>query len=489
MSRVNRVSEFHQPPRGRRSSRAWADNLRLLCIWVILGGSLFGGAYLAIHIAGRLDVDWQVFVLRFGLGAALIGMIAAVCILIRQSRDLTDACFRWLAIGATLFSLFMLIFLFWRLAADAVAWFRVMPGEVERANRDLRDDVDQFLVRERQRLQREKELDVASGADDKEKQEIREIWDKKTIPAAMAESQKIAEQKKAELSGRLRDDTSAVGMFKWFLTKGPSENDRPQDAGILPALLGSIYLGLITILCAIPLGVGAAIYLEEYRSSGWLNRLIQVNINNLAAVPSVFYGIMGAYIFVELIFKNLQGEMWTPSFLAWIIGTQRAESFMTALFGRSIAARNLLGGGMTLAMLTLPVVIVASQEALRAVPVSLRHAALALGATKWQSIWYVVLPQARSGILTGVILSLSRAIGEAAPLVMFGALTLVTYNPALLSPFTVLPLQIFNWADRPSELWRYNAGLASLVLIVVLLLLNAAAIIMRQRGRHISTKS
>jgi phosphate transport system permease protein len=469
-------------PRRAPRGRGLGDDARLLGFWLLLGGCLFAGAYLAVQAAARQEVSWTVCGARFGLGAGLIGAVAAACLLIRRSRDVTDLCFKWLALGATLLSLFMLVFLFWQLGADAVAWLRIMPGQVQQANQRLREEADSFLAREHQRLRSEMEQDLATAAAEAEKQEIRALWEKKLIPGALAASEKIAAQKKAELSSRIRDDTSPAGMLGWFLSKGPSDNDRPQDAGILPALLGSIYLGVITMVCAIPLGVGAAIYLEEYRAAGWLNRIIQVNINNLAAVPSVFYGIMGAFIFVELIFKNLQGQVWTPSFLSWVLGAERAEGIMHLILGRSVAARNLLGGGLTLAMLTLPVVIVAAQEALRAVPVSLRHAALALGATKWQSIWHVVLPQARSGILTGVILALSRAIGEAAPLVMFGALTLVTYNPALLTPFTVMPLQIFNWADRPSELWRYNAGLASVVLIMVLLMLNAAAIYLRQRS-------
>jgi phosphate transport system permease protein len=222
-----------------------------------------------------------------------------------------------------------------------------------------------------------------------------------------------------------------------------------------------LLIGLICICFAVPLGVGAAIYLEEYRSAGWLSRLIQVNINNLAGVPSVVYGILGAYVFVEKIFLPLE----------------RAHE--------GIAARNLLGGGLTLALLTLPVIIVAAQEAIRAVPVSLRHGALALGATKWQTIWHHVLPSARPGILTGTILALSRAMGEAAPLVLFGALLFVPDAPSLLSRFTVMPMQIFGWTDRPQELWRYNAALASVILMVMLLFLNAVAIYLRQRAQRV----
>jgi phosphate transport system permease protein len=157
-----------------------------------------------------------------------------------------------------------------------------------------------------------------------------------------------------------------------------------------------------------------------------------------------------------------------------------------------IAARNALGGGLTLGLLTLPVIIVSAQEAIRAVPSSIRHGAYALGATKWQVIWGLVLPLARPGILTGTILSVSRAIGEAAPLVLFGALLFVNQDPSLFSRFTVLPMHIFGWADRPAitmegqavDIWRYNAALASVVLLVVLVLLNAAAILLRNRAQR-----
>jgi phosphate transport system permease protein len=150
----------------------------------------------------------------------------------------------------------------------------------------------------------------------------------------------------------------------------------------------------------------------------------------------------------------------------------------------AIAARNLLGGGMTLALLTLPVIIVGAQEAIRAVPVSLRHGAMALGATRWQVVAHHVLPQAFPGILTGVILALARAIGEAAPLVMFGATLFVDQDPTLFSRFTVLPMQIFDWTGRPEAIWRYNAALASLVLMVALLGINGVAIYLRQRAQR-----
>ncbi|MGF1581278.1 MAG: phosphate ABC transporter permease PstA [Gemmataceae bacterium] len=278
----------------------------------------------------------------------------------------------------------------------------------------------------------------------------------------------LSDQEFKELVERLREGQDPQGYLPnptgwtvlwYYLTHGTS--NEPQDAGIYPALMGSFWIALITMLFAVPVGVGAALYLEEYKTTGWFGKLIQVNINNLAGVPSVVYGILGAYVFVELIFKPL------------------------ANWNSAIAARNLLGGGLTLGLLTLPVVIVAAQEAIRAVPKSIREGAIALGATKWQTIWLQVLPVARPGILTGTILSISRAIGEAAPLVLFGALLFVRQYPTPLGRFTILPMQIFNWAGRPPiegiPLWRYNAAMSSIVLLLLLIGLNSIAIYMRNR--------
>jgi phosphate transport system permease protein len=226
----------------------------------------------------------------------------------------------------------------------------------------------------------------------------------------------------------------------------------------MPALLGSIYLGLLTVVCAVPLGVGAALFLEEYKRTNWFFYVLQTNINNLAGIPSIVYGIFGAFIFVELIFKPL------------------------ANIHTGIEARNTLSGGFTLGLLTLPVVIVSAQEAIRAVPQSLRHGALALGATHWQVIWHLVLPNALPGILTGTILALSRALGEAAPLVFFGAQLYKSNAPGLFTDFTALPMQVFSWASYPDRLWLDAAAMASLVLLCTVLALNAVAIFIRNRA-------
>lgn len=231
-----------------------------------------------------------------------------------------------------------------------------------------------------------------------------------------------------------------------FLTGFPSR--RPENAGIWHALTGSIVVILVTAALAVPIGVGAAIYLEEYGTRSLTARLIEINITNLAAVPSIIYGLLGLGLFVRALGM-----------------------------GRSV-----LAGASTLALLVLPVIILATREALRAVPPSIREGSYALGATKWQTVWYQVLPVALPGILTGTILALSRAIGETAPLITIGALTFVAFAPdGLWSPFTVLPIQIFNWVSRPQPAFQVNAAAASLVLLVLLLTMNAAAIWLRDR--------
>jgi phosphate transport system permease protein len=228
----------------------------------------------------------------------------------------------------------------------------------------------------------------------------------------------------------------------------PSGN--PELAGAQSAIMGTIWVVGMTALITIPLGIGAAIYLEEYADRDrWWNRMIELNIQNLAAVPSIVYGILGLAFFVR-------------GFLG---------------LGQTV-----LAAALTLALLVLPIVIISSREAIRAVPDSIRNGALALGATRWQTIWRQVLPAAIPGMATGSILALSRAIGEAAPLVLLGGLTFITFNPeGLDSAFTVLPIQIFNWIQRPQDEFRVLAAAAIVVLLVLLVAMNAAAILLRNK--------
>ncbi len=244
----------------------------------------------------------------------------------------------------------------------------------------------------------------------------------------------------------------------------PQSSD-PQVAGVRTAILGSLWTIVITILVAFPLGVGAAIYLEEYAADNALNRLIQTNINNLAGVPSIIYGMLGLAIFVRALEPLTSGAL---------VG---GAADPTTANGRTI-----LSAGLTLALLVLPLLIVNAQEAIRAVPSSLREAGYALGATKWQVIRDHVLPNALPGILTGTILSISRAMGETAPLIVVGASTYIVYDPySPFSKFTTLPVQIYQWTARPQQGFRNIAAAAIVVLLVLLLSLNAAAIIMRNR--------
>jgi phosphate transport system permease protein len=243
--------------------------------------------------------------------------------------------------------------------------------------------------------------------------------------------------------------SDGVGNLSWDFLNNPASFN-PAKAGIFPAIMGTLWLMGLTALFIVPVGVAAAIYLEEYADrSKWWNRVIEVNIQNLAAVPSIVYGILG---------------------LAYIVR------------GPLGLGRAVLAGSLTLGLLVLPVVIISSREALRAVPPSIREGALALGATQWQAIWRQVLPSSIPGIATGVILALSRAIGETAPLIVVGAATYVAFAPAgPMDSFTALPIQIFNWISQPQPEFKALAAAAIIVLMGMLLLMNSLAIYLRNR--------
>jgi phosphate transport system permease protein len=234
-----------------------------------------------------------------------------------------------------------------------------------------------------------------------------------------------------------------------FFTEFPSRI--PARAGIKSALYGTVWLMGLCALISFPLGVAAAVWLEEYARKGWLQTVIQTNIANLAGVPSIVYGILGLAVFVR----------WMVPFTG----------------GRSV-----ISGALTISLLVLPVLIIASQEAIRAVPGSIREASYGLGATKWQTVRHHVLPNAMPGILTGTILAMSRAIGETAPLIMIGALTFIAFVPdGPRDQFTVLSIQIYNWASRPQADFQHLAAAAIIVLLVLLLSMNALAIWLRNR--------
>jgi phosphate transport system permease protein len=246
-----------------------------------------------------------------------------------------------------------------------------------------------------------------------------------------------------------------------FFTSFPSR--RAADAGILSSWVGTALVMLVTMLSAVPLGIAAAVYLEEYAKKNWITDLIEINVTNLAGVPSIIYGLLALGLFVY--------------------GLGLGQSILTA--------------GLTLALLILPIIIVSTREALRSVPSNIREAAYALGATRWQMISHHLLPYSRGGILTGVIIGMSRAIGETAPIITIGALTFIAFLPPLpltaeppfvsfewlLAPFTVLPIQMFNWVSRPDAAFLANAAAAGVVLIVMTLMMNGLAIYLRYQIR------
>ncbi len=240
---------------------------------------------------------------------------------------------------------------------------------------------------------------------------------------------------------------NGAGWLDWqFITSYPSR--KPQEAGLLSALFGTLWVMVFTALFSLPVGIGTAIYLEEYTPDNRLRRLIQTNINNLAGVPSIVYGLLGLSLFVQAL-----------------------------ALGRSI-----LAGALTLTLMSLPVIIITAQEAIRSVPEGHRLGAYALGASRWQVVRHIVLPTALPGVLTGTILAMSRAIGEAAPMIAISALVYLTFIPSSpLDRFTVLPIQIFNWVSRPQEDFWHLAAAGIIVLLLVLLSMNVAAIFLRNR--------
>ena len=241
-----------------------------------------------------------------------------------------------------------------------------------------------------------------------------------------------------------------VTRLSWdFITSFPSVS--PENSGIYPALLGSLWLLGLTALFSVPLGVGAAIYLEEYASDTWLTRLIEVNISNLAGVPSIIYGLLGLGIFVNLL-------------------------------GPVTGGQSLISGALTLSLLILPIIIIATREALRTISDSVREGGYALGATRWEVIRSHLLPMALPGALTGTILALSRAIGETAPLIVVGAATYLTFTPSgPQSAYSALPIQIYSWVSQPQPAFQVNAAAGIVILMLVLLLTNSVAIYLRNR--------
>ncbi len=306
--------------------------------------------------------------------------------------------------------------------------------------------------------------------EERSRDDILAIIVREVIEPKVAQTWTLSESifKKQEIVSTVEENyPDAELVFKawlnWDFITSPQSSD-PLYAGIRTAILGSIWLMGVAILFALPIGTGAAIYLEEFAGKNWLNGLIRTNINNLAGVPSIIYGILGLAVFVRALEPITSG----------------------AVFGygdpSSLNGRTILSGGLTLGLLILPIIIINAQEALRAVPSSLREASYGVGATKWQTVWSHVLPNAIPGIMTGSILAFSRAFGETAPLVVIGASTYIIYDPeSVFSKFTALPIQIYQWTSRPQDEFRNLAAAAIIVLLLLLLTLNAVAIFVRNR--------
>lgn len=286
------------------------------------------------------------------------------------------------------------------------------------------------------------------------------------VVAAYKLTESLLERERIEATVRERFPRAELEFHSWvnreFLTRPMSSV--PILAGVGNAILGSLWVIAITIALAIPIGILGGVYLEEYASDTWYYRLIETNINNLAGVPSIIYGILGLAVFVRALESLTSG----------------------AAFGVTDSnGRTILSAGLTMALLVLPLMIINAREAIRAVPQSLRQASYGLGATKWQTVWNHVLPNALPGILTGTILSVSRAMGETAPLIVIGASTFVVFFPdSVFDKFTVIPIQIYNWTSQPGAQFRSIAAAAIIVLLVTLLLLNATAILLRNRFKR-----
>ncbi|MGH2592382.1 MAG: phosphate ABC transporter permease PstA [Anaerolineae bacterium] len=326
----------------------------------------------------------------------------------------------------------------------------------------LKENVSAGLIR---RLESEQPLDQ------RPKENILELVLDRVVEPKVVTTWTLLESltHRAEIEAETAKIPDATLEFRNWITaeflSRPQSSD-VQDAGVRTAILGSLWTILITILIAFPVGVAAAVYLEEYAGDNWINRLIQTNINNLAGVPSIIYGMLGLAIFVRLLEPVTSGSMFG----------------LSAGGGTTLNGRTILSAGLTLALLVLPLIIINAQEAIRAVPRSLRQASFGLGATKWQTVWNHVLPTALPGILTGAILATSRAIGETAPLVVVGATTFITFDPGgPFSRFTTLPAQVYQWTFRAQNEFHRIAAAAIIVLLVLLLTMNATAILLRNR--------
>jgi len=384
---------------------------------------------------------------------------------------------RGLFLAATVFGILILGLLLLDVINDAFGYValesRVPLSELTGAGTPLEAltvEEMQAILQERLRPARLRTLENEKPLAGRSSSELRELVTQEIVKPRVEQVWGLFESlaRKEEIFAQAAEEhPKAEVVFMTWLDRAFVTSPQASDAmlaGVRTAILGSLMVIAITILVAFPTGIGAAIYLQEYAQDNRLNRLIQTNINNLAGVPSIIYGMLGLAIFVRLLSRLTSG----------------------ALFGYANAnpdsGRTILSAGLTMALLILPVIIINAQEAIKAVPGALRQASYGVGATRWQTVWHHVLPNAIPGILTGTILAISRAFGETAPLIIVGASTYAPFDPdGVFSRFTTLPIQIYQWASRPQDEFRAIAAAAIIVLLALLLVLNTIAILLRDR--------
>ncbi|WP_319560266.1 phosphate ABC transporter permease PstA [Marispirochaeta sp.] len=393
-----------------------------------------------------------------------------------DKRSRRNSLFALVFFAATTFSVIVLIVLLFSIINNAFGPVAVEntldPAELSIDGREyteleateligiLEEHLSRGLIR---RYNREKPLNERTTGD------LVQLVEERIIRPAVQQSWSLAEGlfEREQIRSYFEANPNHTRSFRAWLNPSfivASQSSTPEDSGIRTALLGSIWIILVTFAFSFPIGIGAAVYLEEYARDSWLNRFIQTNIYNLAGVPSIIYGLLGLAIFVRILEPLSSGAVFG------------------AVDPSTANGRTVFSAGMTLGLLILPIIIINTQEALRALPASLRFSSFGLGATRWQTVRHHLLPGAMERILTGTIIALSRAIGETAPLVVVGASTFVSLDPeGVFSKFTTLPIQIYQWSARPQGEFRNIAAAAILVLLIMLLGMNATAIYFRNR--------
>lgn len=395
-----------------------------------------------------------------------------------RNRNRTGSIWQVVFRLSTFIGIFALLALLYNIADSAFGYvvveYTIQPAELTREDTTLADQsTDQLILTFQENVSKGlyRRFEAEGAFENPTELELQDLIYEWVLEPRVVEGWEFWESLRnaSEIKAEAAEEypKGQLEMRSWlnpnFIVSPQSET--AIKAGVRTAILGSLWTIGIAILFAFPIGVGAAIYLEEYARDNWINRIIQTNINNLAGVPSIIYGMLGLAIFVRALETITSGAAFGL-----------VEDPTTA------NGRTILSAGLTLGLLVLPLIIINSQEAIRAVPQSLRLASYGLGATKWQTIWAHVLPNAISGVLTGTILSISRAIGETAPLVVVGASTFIQEDPTgPFSKFTTLPIQIYQWTARPQDVFRNIAAAAIIVLLLLLLTLNATAILLRNR--------